>query len=433
MNGERAAASNASAFIAVPINNAPTLGPTISLVVVSEAKGKITWNVVAPNGLQISTLAIDGTLISNVAGPFTATSGVNFSGPLGSLTAGVHTYTITATDMFANVSTVSDSFTVSPISDVGPTISQIAVSEVTGKISWVVVDPNGGISSTLAVDGTSMPSVSRQIVSGSEVDFSAPLGPLAAGDHTYLITAADIAGSTATSTDTFTTATDIPGPTISQIVVSEARARISWNAVDPTGLAVFTLAIDGQPVTNIAGPFTAASGVNYSAPLDSLAAGVHTYTISAMDGSRILATTSNTFTLAATTTFDPMISQVVISRAKGRISWNVFDPNGVRSSTLQIDLAPVANVAGPFTATSGVNFSASLASLAPGSHTYRITATDRLGNQSVLVADFQLAAAASAAQAAVFSGIGGSAPDSSAKVAWTLDLGGLADSLSSSS
>ena len=123
-----------------------------------------------------------------------------------------------------------------------------------------------------------------------------------------------------------------------------------------------------------------------------------------------------------------MISQVAIAQANGRISWNVFDPNGVAGATLQIDGVNVANVIGPFTASSGVNFSAPLGSLAAGAHTYRITATDNLGRQSSLLANFNLTGAT---QNAVFSSLADSALASSAKAARMFDLGGLTDSSSS--
>ena len=65
-----------------------------------------------------------------------------------------------------------------------------------------------------------------------------------------------------------------------------------------------------------------------------------------------------------------------MAQAKGRISWNAFDAQGVKSSTLAIDGVSVSNVGGPYTASSGVNFSAPLGTLAAGSHSYKITATD---------------------------------------------------------
>ena len=57
-----------------------------------------------------SRLTIDGTA-AKVYGPYAAASGVNFSGVFGTLPAGSHNYSITATDKAGNVSTYSGSFT----------------------------------------------------------------------------------------------------------------------------------------------------------------------------------------------------------------------------------------------------------------------------------------------------------------------------------
>ena len=143
------------------------------------------------------------------------------------------------------------------------------------------------------------------------------------------------------------------GPTIGQVVIVQTIGKMSWNAVDPDGVASSTLAIDGTVVSKVAGPFTAAFGVNYSAPLGLLTVGDHTYTITATDKAGHTSTSSATITVTAQ---GPTIGQVVVSQAKGRISWNAVDPDGVAGSTLSIDGKPVSNVAGPFAAASGVNF-----------------------------------------------------------------------------
>ncbi len=287
-------------------------------------------------------------------------------------------------------------------------------------------------SSTLTIDQHDVPVTGPGGIPTS-ADFSASLGLLNAGPHTFTITATDTLNNVSTLTANFTLDTQTSvGPTLGQVAVSESKARISWNAVDMTGVTGSTVSIDGFPVANVSGPFTAASGVNFSAPLDSLLAGLHTYSITAFSGLGSQATTGGTFTLAATTTYDPMISQVVVSSATGRMSWNVLGPNAIAGSTLQIDGVTAANVAGPFTAASGVNFSGPLGSVAVGSHSYRITATDTLGRQSAVAGNFDFtgasSAAAGAAQNALFAGIGDSALTNSAKADWLLDLGALADS-----
>ncbi len=311
----------------------------------------------------------------------------------------------------------------------------MVVSPTADTITWNATDPDGVQGSTLTIEGNPV-TVHGPVGTPTSADFSASLGLLNPGLYAYTITATNTLNEVSTLSATFTLdqKTNV-GPAISGVVVSESKARISWNALDPSGVPDSTLAIDGVPVSNVSGPFTAASGVNFSAPLDSLLAGPHTYSITAFSNIDGESTISGAFNLSGTTTFDPMISQVVVSQARGRISWNVFDPNGVTGTTLQIDGATVANIAGPFTAASGVNFSAALGSLAIGSHSYRITATDALGRQSLVLANFSLTAATTAAagatQNSVFSSIGDSTVANSAKVAWMFDLGGLADSPSS--
>jgi large repetitive protein len=405
----------------------PGTGPTISQVVVSQLTGRISWNAADPDGVTSSTLTIDGAAVSGVLGPFSAPSGVNFSAPIGFLADGTHSFTITATDGANNTSSFSDTFAVGASTGSGPTISQVLVSGPADTITWHAADSDGVASSTLTIDHNAVTVVGPGGTPTS-ADFSASLGLLNSGPHTFTITTTDVPGNVSTLTANFTLDTQTSvGPTLSQVSVSASKARISWNALDTTGVTGSTLSIDGQFVSNIAGPFPAASGVNFSAPLDSLLAGTHTYSITGFDGLGSQATTSGTFTLAATTTFDPMISQVIVSQANGKITWNVFDPDGVASSTLQIDGVAVANVLGPFNAASGVNFSGRLGSLSAGSHSYRITATDKLGHQSAVLANFNLTAAAGAAQNAVFSAIGTAPSATSAKVDWTLDLSGLAD------
>jgi hypothetical protein len=129
----------------------------------------------------------------------------------------------------------------------------------------------------------------------------------------------------------------------------------------------------------------------------------------------------------------PTISGVTVSQAKGKISWNAVSSNGVASSTLKIDGVAVSNVGGPYTAASGVNFSASYGALAAGSHTYTITATDKAGNVPTLTGTFTISASSSAAKNALFSTASLSALSNSAKMDWLYDLGGLLDSTPSSS
>lgn len=403
-------------------------GPTISQIGISQTSGRVSWNVLSTSGVKSTTLTIDTTAVSNISGPFTASSGVNFSASLGTLTSGTHTLTITATDNANVTSTVSQDFVIGSSVGVGPTISGVTIAQPPARMIWNAASANGVASSTLTVDGNPLV-VDGPTTAPSGVFFQASLTSLATGPHGFTITATDNLGNISNFSSTFTLGSQtVPGPTVGSVAISEARARISWNAVDASGVTATTISIDGSPVTGVLGPFAAASGVNFSAPLDSLNAGTHTYSITAFNGLGGATTIADSFTLAATTTYNPMIRMATIAQSRGRISWNVLSPNTIVNTTLQIDGANVTGVIGPFASSSGVNFSGPLGSLVAGSHSYRITATDNVGRQSTVLANFNISPSTAALQSAVFSNIGSSALTNSAKVDWTLDLTGLADS-----
>jgi hypothetical protein len=173
------------------------------------------------------------------------------------------------------------------------------------------------------------------------------------------------------------------GPTISKVGVSEAKGTISWNVYDAAGVKGTSLKIDGKIVTDVSGPYKAASGVNYIAKFGVLSAGSHTYTIRASDKSGVVSTLTGTFTLAG-----PTISDVIVTPSKGMISWNVYDAAGVKATSLKVDGKIVTHVSGPFGAASGVNYAAKFGTLSAGSHTYTIRATDSSGVVSTLTGTF---------------------------------------------
>ena len=96
----------------VPVT--PTAGPVISQVGVNLSGRYVSWNEADPAGLSGGQLSIDGTALSqsDISGPYTAASGVNYVGIFGTLSAGPHTYAITATGKLGNAITQNGSFTV---------------------------------------------------------------------------------------------------------------------------------------------------------------------------------------------------------------------------------------------------------------------------------------------------------------------------------
>ena len=118
----------------------------------------------------------------------------------------------------------------------------------------------------LTIDGASVSKVYGPYAAASGVNFSGQFGTLAAGNHTYVITATDKLGNASTSSGQFTVAgtagagTTNSGPTIGGVYVLSASGVMSWNAVDADGVASASLTVDGASVSQVNGPYAAASG-----------------------------------------------------------------------------------------------------------------------------------------------------------------------------
>ncbi len=174
------------------------VGPMISQVMVSVTQGTITWNVAAAYGVASSSLTIDGAAVTNLFGPYTAPPGVNYSGTFSTLSAGSHTYAITATDDAGNSTQRTGTFVV------GPMISQVVVSVTQGTITWNVAAAYGVAGSSLTIDGAAVDKVDGPYTAPPGVNYAAVYGVLQAGEHSYTITAIDDAGNSTQYVGTFT-------------------------------------------------------------------------------------------------------------------------------------------------------------------------------------------------------------------------------------
>ena len=158
--GSTSAVADANAAI-----SAAAAAPSISQVTFSQATGNITWNVLDGQGVASSGLQIDGVSVA-VAGPFAASNGgVNYSASFSQLSKGQHTYLISASDTAGNSSSATGQFNVA-----GPVISQVAVSQSSGRITWNVVSPNTVTSTTLQIDATTISNVSGPFTASSGVN-----------------------------------------------------------------------------------------------------------------------------------------------------------------------------------------------------------------------------------------------------------------------
>ena len=102
--------------------------PVISNIIVSGPSDTMTWNVADSPGVASSTLRSTAIRWRSPVPSGTPTT-ADFSASLGLLNAGPHSFTITATDTLANVSTLTATFTLATQTSVGPTIQNVVVSE----------------------------------------------------------------------------------------------------------------------------------------------------------------------------------------------------------------------------------------------------------------------------------------------------------------
>ena len=338
----------------IGIHSAAATGPVISDVGVNPAAGYVSWNEVDPAGLSAAGLSIDGNALrqSQISGPYPAASGANYAGIFGTLSAGPHTYVITASDTLGNTSTLDGSFTV-PTPSAGPVISQVGVNLASGYVSWNEADPAGLSAGQLSIDGNALsPSqISGPYPAASGVNYVGIFGTtLSAGPHTYVITATDTLGNVSTLDGSFTVPTPAAGPVISQVGVNLTSGYVSWNEADPAGLSAGQLSIDGNALSpsQISGPYPAASGVNYVGIFGTtLSAGPHTYVITATDTLGNVSTLDGSFTVTATPPAGPVISQVGVNLTTGYVSWNEADPAGLSAGQLSIDGNPLARAGFP--------------------------------------------------------------------------------------
>jgi Tol biopolymer transport system component len=437
-----------SAWDSEPFWGPPSaLPPTISGVVVSTAKGVITWNVYDADGIAGVSLKLDNVGVSKIYGPYAAAKGLDYSGKFGTLSAGSHTYLISATDTVGNTSTATGTFTVV---NPGPTISSIIVAEAASNpvkngilettdklvITWAAGSANGAIAGqSVTVDGKAIKPIYGPY---SNVNYSCPIGTWAAGTHDYVIATTDSTGASSTASGTFMViGTTTVTPEISHVIVAEAASNpsrngvleatdklvITWSASSTGGsIALQDVKVDGTTVTPIYGPY---GGVNYACPIGMRTAGSHAYAITTTDSTGASASASGTFTVVGATNAGPTIGNIVVATEKGVITWNVFDADGVAGCSLAVDGVAVSKVFGPYTAATGANYAGKYGTLPDASHTYTITATDKLGNISTMSGAFTTGDSATAtATSAVFGSVA-SKLATSAKVDWLCDLDGV--------
>ena len=283
------------------------------------------------------------------------------------LPVGDHALTITATNA-AGTGTASYSWTITPPPPPPPpaaaadvTITAAPVPNTTATdatVDYTVSDPSA--TTTCSLDGAAFTACTSPFTATN----------LAAGNHTLTIAATSPGGVRTTSYSWTISPPPVPAPTVFIISApvastSATDATITFDVSDPA--AAVSCSLDGASATVCANPWTGAN----------LGVGNHTLTVTATNAGGS-ATASYTWAITpplATPVGAPTVTvdsgpQPSGTATDATISFTVSDPTA--AVTCSLDGTPYTGCSSPWTATS----------LAVGSHTLNISATNAGGTGS---------------------------------------------------
>ena len=317
-------------------------GPMITNVsasaTTSSNKTTVTFNVADNKGVTSVKLTVDGKNVS-----ISRKSGDKYSatyGYSGMLSAAKHTFVITTVSS-RGTSVYAGSVTVAATTPVISNVSAKATtSDKTTTISCKVTDIDGIKTVKLSIDGGSAITLSKTSGSSTSANYSYK-AILAAGTHTYTITATGSTGKAATPyTGSVTVNATIP---IIKNVKATAKTAadnttITWTVYDIDGIRSTTLKIDGKTITSGITHTGSGSTIIYTYT-GKLSAGKHAYTIDAKDAAPTPATAKqfkSSLTVKATV---PTISKVTVTAttAKTTITWTATDIDGISTVKMTID------------------------------------------------------------------------------------------------
>ena len=308
-------------------------------------------------------------------------------GAIGTLSAGVHTYVIHATDGQGNATSYSGQFVVMPSTT---TITSVTIAENNGPlnngilestdplvITWAVTGADKVAGKSLSVDGKAVSVIYGPY--GPHADgsyyFAGAFGPVAAGTHTYSITSTDGKGVVGSYSGTFNVLPVAGNVMIASVVVAEAGPQkngvletsdplvITWAVKGADTVGSRSLLIDGKAASAIYGPYgPQADGSYYFAgTFGPLTAGTHTYTIQSADskGNSASATGGFSVTAVGITTSNVVVAEagtptngVIFTGESIVITWALTGPTAATTdpskTVLTVDGKTISTKYGPY-------------------------------------------------------------------------------------
>ncbi|EXE65779.1 bacterial Ig-like domain family protein, partial [Acinetobacter baumannii 397971] len=341
------------------------LPPVVSLTdeVTNDATPDLSGSINDPNAtIVVNVDGTDYTATNNGDGTWTLPNDV-----LPTLSEGVHSVTVTATDLAGNTGTDTGTVTVDTIAPNAPDIDPVnAVDPITGT-----AEPDSTVTVTYP-DGTT-----ATVVAGTDGTWSVPNpGNLVDGD-TVTATATDPAGNTSLP-GTGTVSADITAPVVAldDVLTNDSTPALTGTVNDPTATVVVNVdGVDYPAVNNGDGTWTLADNT-----LPALTDGPHTITVTATDAA---GNVGNDTAVVTVDTTAPVVTFADVSTndTTPALTGTIDDPAATVVVTVDgVDYPAVNNGDGTWTLADNT-----LPVLADGPHTVSVTATDVAGNVSTPV------------------------------------------------
>lgn len=373
---DSAGAASATISHSVVVSAPPSVTAAISTTPSSaDAPGSTT---VIWSSANASSVLVSGNGLSSTT--------ANGSQVVSGLTVGTYSFTITAQGTGGPV-TRTASFTVNAVSAVTASISASPTATTapgTATISW-----SSSNATSVAVSGNGLNS---SAANGSQL-----VTNLAAGTHTYSITAQGPNGPV----------TQTASVTVTSASLVSAAISASPTAVTAPGSSTLTWSSTNATAVSVSGPGLNSTAANDSRTVTGLSAGTYTYTISAQGPggpvSRTATVTVNAApSVSASLTTSPASG---VAPASTTVGWNTSAASSV-------------SVSGPGISSASANGSQLVSGLGVGTHTYTLVAQGS-GGPVTRTATFTVTAAVPAVTASLdVSPVTGTAP-ASATLTWT--------------
>jgi large repetitive protein len=277
---------------------------------------------------------------------------------------GSHTYTASATDAAGNVSAVSNARTI--------------VVDTSAPNTTIGAGPIGATASTSAIFSFSADDPAATFACSLDgAAFSSCASPttytgLAEGPHTFRVRATDQAGNTDPTPAVRSWAVDVTAPPAPQITSPAEGTLNNSGSFTLSGTAEAGSVVEIFEGASSKGAVTATGGGTWSRPLTGVADGSHAYTATSTDSAGNTSPVSNTRTVVVDTAApDTTIDSGPSGSTNQTAASFAFSSNdGGASFSCRLDAAPFAACTTPV----------SYSSLADGSHTFEVKATDPAGN-----------------------------------------------------